>query len=120
MEINSYVCMYFHVSHKIAHLINSSYQQGPGKSQMFAPFLKAQTPVHSLSVSLTSCGEKIQEMFIIKKFMPTILSVCKNQYAYLPLHSTASALVRATHTWLSATDSETMIRVLLDDMSKAF
>ncbi len=53
--------------------------------------------------------------------MATILTVCENQYAYLPLYRTTAALVRATHIWLTETESEpTMVRVLLANMSEAF
>lgn len=54
--------------------------------------------------------------------MPTVLSNCKKQHAYLPQASTTTALVKAVHSWLVAADAKqpTMVRVLLADMSKAF
>lgn len=54
--------------------------------------------------------------------MPTVLSNCKNQHAYLPKASTTTALVKAVHSWLVAADAKqpTMVRVCLADMSKAF
>ncbi len=73
-------------------------------------------------ISLTYCIGKIQERFVLKELMPTVLKECSNQYAYLPKHSTTNALVKNTHTWLRETDSQqpTMVCVLLADMSKAF
>ena len=112
----------------ITHLANCSYQQGcvPDlwKESNVCPIPKGQDP-GSISdwrpISLTSCVGKIIERFVLGKLMPTVLDVCKNQYAYLPKHSTTTALVRAMHTWLTQTDSKpTMVRVLLADMSKAF
>ena len=51
-----------------------------------------------------------------------MLSECTIQYDYLPKSSTTTALVKATYSWLTATDSinPTMVRVLLADVSKAF
>ena len=112
----------------ITHLANCSYQQGRvpdiWKESNVCPIPKGQDP-GSISdwrpISLTSCVGKTVERFVLKKLMPTVLDVCKNQYAYLPKHSTTTALVRAMHTWLTETDSKpTMVRVLLADMSKAF
>ena len=73
-------------------------------------------------ISLTSCIGKVTERFVVKKLMPTVLARCKNQYAYLPKSSTTTALVKATHSWLTDTDSKqpTVVRVLQADMSKAF
>ena len=72
---------------------------------------------HTWSVKPTyneSCLGKILENFINKNLMPTVLSECTNQHAYLPKSSTTTALVKATHSWLTATDSKktTMVRVL--------
>lgn len=109
----------------ITHLANCSYQQGcvpdVWKESNVCPVPKGQDP-GSISdwrpISLTSCVGKTIERFILKKLMPTVLAVCKNQYAYLPKHSTTTALVRAMNIWLTETDSKpTMVRVLLADMS---
>ena len=113
----------------ITHLANCSYQQGcvpdVWKESNVCPIPKGQDP-GSISdwhpISLTSSVGKTIERFVLKKLMPTVLDVCKNQYAYLPKHSTTTALVRATHTWLTETQNAKpkMVRVLLADMSKAF
>lgn len=53
------------------------------------------TPIDWRPLSLMSCFGKIQERFIIHKPFPTVMSECKNQYAYLPRFYTKTALVKA-------------------------
>lgn len=113
----------------LTHIVNYSYMCGrvptTWKTSNVRPIPKGSNPSAPSDwrpISLTSCLGKVQESFIMKKLMPTVLSNCKNQYAYLPKASTTTALVRATHSWLTATDTKqpTVVRVLLADMSKAF
>ncbi|KAK7922180.1 hypothetical protein WMY93_009082 [Mugilogobius chulae] len=113
----------------ITHIVNASYKAGEvpaaWKASNVVPIPKAQNSSAIKDwrpVSITSCMGKIQEKFITKKLMPTVLSNCKNQHAYLPKASTTTALVKAVHSWLEAVDAKqpTMVRVLLADMSKAF
>lgn len=113
----------------VTHLVNYSYQLGvvpiEWKAANICPVPKVSNPSQTgdwRPISLTSCLGKVQEKFVLKKLMPTALGECKNQHAYLPGHSTTTALVKATHTWLTQTDScnAPMVRILLADMSKAF
>lgn len=113
----------------IAHLINTSYQVGilptAWKEANTCPVPKVAQPNEKSDwklISLTSCIGKIQERFVLKKLVSTVLKECNNQYAYLPKHSTTNALVKNIHTWLRETGSQqpSMIRVLLAVMSKAF
>ncbi len=44
-------------------------------------------------ISLTSCIGKIQERFVLKELMPTVLKEYNNQYAYLPKHSSTNVSI---------------------------
>ncbi|KAJ8353276.1 hypothetical protein SKAU_G00208430 [Synaphobranchus kaupii] len=110
----------------LTHIVNISYLRGSipttWKTSNVCPVPKGSNPSAPSDwrpISLTSCLGEILETFIMKKLMPT---ECKNQYAYLPKSSTTTALVRARHSWLMATDAKqpTVVRVLLADMSKPF
>ncbi len=113
----------------IAHLINTSYQVGilptAWKKLIYAQSQRLLNQIKKSDwrpISLTSCISKIQERFVLKELMPTVLKEYNNQYAYLPKHSSTNALVNNIHTWLWETDSQqlTMVRLSLADMSKAF
>lgn len=114
----------------VTHLVNTSYQLGSvpteWKTANICPIPKVSSPGQKNDwrpISLTSCLGKVQERLIAKKLIPVDLEECNNkkQHAYLPKHSTTNALVRASHTWLTETDSKQpiMVLVLLADMPKA-
>ena len=65
---------------------------------------------------------KLLERCILKRLLPALTTVIRDQYAYMKGSSTTLALVRLVQTWLSALDSKkpTLVRALFADMSKAF
>ncbi|KAI8513311.1 hypothetical protein Bbelb_099610 [Branchiostoma belcheri] len=73
-------------------------------------------------VSLLSVLAKLLERCILRRLLPSILPVIKDQYAYVKGSSTTIALVRMVQTWLTALDSNkpTLVRAIFADMSKAF
>ncbi|CAH1265397.1 Hypp3176 [Branchiostoma lanceolatum] len=113
----------------IAHLFNTSYEEGTvpvaWKSANVVPvpkFAGASQARDMRPVSLLSVLAKLLERCILKRLLPSIQTVIKDQYAYVKGSSTTLALVRMVQTWLKAVDSNkpTLVRAIFADMSKAF
>jgi len=111
------------------HLFNASYHEGivPAiwKSANVVPVPKSagSSDVSNMRpVSLLPVMAKLLEKCILKRLLPSLRAVIKNQYAYMRGSSTTIALVRLVQTWLTALDSNkpTLIRAIFADMSKAF
>ncbi|XP_035668168.1 uncharacterized protein LOC118410520 [Branchiostoma floridae] len=113
----------------VTHLFNASYAEGTvpvgWKSANVVPvpkFAGACQARDMRPVSLLSVLAKLLERCILKRLLPSIQSVIKNQYAYVKGSSTTLALVRMVQTWLTAVDANkpTLVRAIFADMSKAF
>ncbi|KAI8494026.1 hypothetical protein Bbelb_283730 [Branchiostoma belcheri] len=113
----------------VAHLFNASYEEGTvplaWKSANVVPVPKcagASRAQDMRPVSLLSVLAKLLERCILRRLLPSILPVIKDQYAYVKGSSTTIALVRMVQTWLTALDSNkpTLVRAIFADMSKAF
>ncbi|CAH1248806.1 Hypp8425 [Branchiostoma lanceolatum] len=113
----------------VCHLFNASYAEGTvptiWKSANVVPVPKAAgaSQVEDFRpVSLLAGLAKLLERCILKRLLPSLPAVIRDQYAYMKGSSTTIALVRMVQTWLSALDSKkpTLVRALFADMSKAF
>ncbi|KAI8520411.1 hypothetical protein Bbelb_001650, partial [Branchiostoma belcheri] len=113
----------------VTHLFNASYEEGTvpidWKSANVVPvpkFAGASKAQDMRPVSLLSVLAKLLERSILKRLLPSIQAVIKDQYAYVKGSSTTLALVRMVQTWLTAVDSNkpTLVRAIFADMSKAF
>ncbi|KAI8507267.1 hypothetical protein Bbelb_146470 [Branchiostoma belcheri] len=113
----------------VTHVFNASYREGIvpviWKSANVIPVPKSagSSEVSNMRpVSLLPVLAKLLEKCVLKRLLPTLRAVIKDQYAYLRGSSTTIALVRMVHTWMSALDSRkpVLIRAVFADMSKAF
>ncbi|XP_078603982.1 uncharacterized protein LOC144877809 [Branchiostoma floridae x Branchiostoma japonicum] len=113
----------------VSHLFNTSYAEGTvpsiWKSANVVPVPKsagASQVEDFRPVSLLAVLAKLLERCVLRRLLPSLTAVIKDQYAYMKGSSTTIALVRMVQTWLSALDSRkpTLIRALFADMSKAF
>ncbi|CAH1251249.1 MFHAS1 [Branchiostoma lanceolatum] len=113
----------------ICHLMNTSYNMGimpsPWKTANICPVPKTAHPTSKKDwrpISLISTLGKVQERFVLNRFLPLIKPWIKDQFAYMPKSSTTAALVKAYQSWLTSVDNKqpSVVRVLLADMSKAF
>ncbi|KAI8481595.1 hypothetical protein Bbelb_406950 [Branchiostoma belcheri] len=113
----------------VTHLFNASYEEGTvpidWKSANVVPvpkFAGASKAQDMRPVSLLSVLAKLLERSILKRLLPSIQAVIKDQYAYVKGSSTTLALVRMVQTWLTAVDSNkpTLVIAIFADMSKAF
>ncbi|KAI8484846.1 hypothetical protein Bbelb_374430 [Branchiostoma belcheri] len=113
----------------ITHLFNESYESGTvpliWKSANVAPVPKSAeaTEVCDMRpISLLPVLAKLMERCILKRLLPSLRAVIKDQCAYMRGSSTTIALVRMVQTWLTALDAKkpTLVRALFADMSKAF
>ncbi|KAI8484513.1 hypothetical protein Bbelb_377840 [Branchiostoma belcheri] len=113
----------------ITHLFNESYESGTvpliWKSANVAPVPKSAEAIEvcdMMPISLLPVLAKLMERCILKRLLPSLRAVIKDQYAYMRGSSTTIALVRMVQTWLTALDAKkpTLVRALFADMSKAF
>ncbi|KAI8514499.1 hypothetical protein Bbelb_070900 [Branchiostoma belcheri] len=112
----------------VAHLFNASYEERTvplaWKSANVFPVPKcagASRAQDMRPVTLLSVLAKVLERSILRRLLPSILPVIKDQYAYVKGSSTTIALVRMVQTWLTALDSNkpTLVRAIFADMRKA-
>jgi hypothetical protein len=119
----------YELANIITHLINQSLRSGivPASwlNSIITPIPKIQKPVSCADIrpiSITPLLSRLTERIVVNRYIRPSLEANDfiNQFAYKPTGSTTAALTHLMHKVTLALESNSYVRVLLIDFSKAF